>query len=114
MGGAITAPKKALLGGVEEVDGGGHDGVGNDGGEDAVVGVGNADGAGVSNKVGGLFRKKEEVGEVEVGGGGVEPESRRERVAKRTGPAISEMARQAAKEMPSGPGAVFLEWAMAE
>lgn len=70
VGGAIATPQETLLRGVEEVDGGGHDGVGNYGGENAIVSVGDADGAGVGDEVGGFFGEKKEVGEIVVGRGG--------------------------------------------
>src|SRR4051794_1507010 len=47
------------------------------------------------------------------GGGGC-PEERALKTAKRTGPAKSGAARQAAKEMPSGPGEELLECLIAE
>lgn len=68
--GAVLPPKEALLAGVEEVDRGGHDGVRDDRGEDAIVGVSNTDGPGVGHKVGHFLGDEEEVGEVVARGRG--------------------------------------------
>jgi hypothetical protein len=80
VGGTVAAPEETLLGWVKEVHSGGHDGVGNDGGQNAVVSISDADGAGVGHKVCGFFREEKKMGEVEVGRGGGAGEKKRKGV----------------------------------
>jgi hypothetical protein len=63
--GPVLAPHKPLLGGIEQLGRSRHDGVGDGGSEDAVVGVGDGDGASVGDKVCGFLRKEEEESVVE-------------------------------------------------
>jgi hypothetical protein len=64
---AVLAPEKTFLGWVNEVNNGRHDGVGYRGGEDSVVGVGNAYGPSISDEAGGFFWEEEKKRVVKVG-----------------------------------------------
>lgn len=62
---------KAFLSWVGECADGWHDAPGNSGGEEAVVGVGDADGASIGDEAGQLFGDEEQDTVVEVGGRGL-------------------------------------------
>jgi hypothetical protein len=104
----ILLPKKTLLGGLDEVRERRHEEVGDGGGQDPVISIRNADGAGIRNQAGVFFREEEEEAVIEARGG-VWPLRRRERTEKRRGAARSGAERQAAKGIPSGPGVELLE-----
>ena len=105
---ALPSGNKAFLGGVNISINGWHDAPCNASSQDPVVCVGDTEGPGVRDKASELFWEKEEETVVKTVRRRLALEDRF-KDSPETVAAKSATARQAAKEMPSGPAAEFLE-----
>ena len=102
----VLTGKKSFLGRVNQGRDRRHYDVSHSGGEDAVVGVGNADGPSVRNKPRVLLGNEEKKPVIEPRGGMVTPAKLGEDVEEEGSGKVG--GSQAAKGIPSGPGVELL------